>query len=64
MISEQSQQVVLTIDIVDVFNQRHFIDGNKLEMNVSGLKSGTYYIYAVPGKNSKHKSEKIRLLPE
>ena len=62
LISDESREIVRKIDMVEIFINKQFIDGNKVQMKVSDLSRGTYYIYAVPNKNSKLKPEKIRIL--
>lgn len=61
LISEESGQTVRKINLVEVFNNKHFV-GNRTGMNVTDLSRGTYYIYTVPNKNSKLKPEKMRIL--
>lgn len=62
IISEESLQIVRVVDIVDIYNNNRFIEGNKVKVTVSDLNKGTYYIHAIPGKNSKLQFGKMRLL--
>lgn len=62
LISEESGRVVRQMNMVDTFNNNQLIDGKKVRMDVSDLNKGTYYIHAIPNKNSKLEPETIRIV--
>lgn len=62
--SEKSGEAVKFISVTDYFNRKAFKDGNKIELNVTDLPRGTYYLHVYP--NAKHGSEpqKMRMVLE
>ncbi|GGM94430.1 hypothetical protein GCM10010967_29600 [Dyadobacter beijingensis] len=64
LICEQSGRVVRTVNVSEIFKGKQFIEGNKVEINVSDLSRGVYYVHAIPGKTSKLKGESVRILLE
>lgn len=60
--SEGSSKSIKTILIQDIYKNKAFKDGNKVELDVSNLPRGTYYLHVIPGKGQNQQIEKTRIL--
>lgn len=64
LFDEKTMQPVRSVVIKDIFDKKGFREGNKLDLNVSDLPRGTYYLHATRSENSKEVVEKLRLILE
>lgn len=62
--SERSTAPVKSVSLKDTFEQGTFKNGNTIELPVSDLPRGTYYLHIVPQKDSDQKVDKIRIVLE
>lgn len=59
---EKSAKPVHSVVIREVFNGMGFRDGNKLDLDVSGLPRGTYYLHVIRTDKSKEIVEKLKFI--
>ncbi|WP_421825478.1 T9SS type A sorting domain-containing protein [Larkinella sp.] len=59
--SESSTRLVKTISVKDVAEKNTFRDGNKIELGVSDLPRGIYYLHINPNDKQKQEIQKVRI---
>lgn len=64
LFSEKSIVPVRSVAIKEIYDKQRFRDGNKLDINVSDLPRGTYYIHATKSEHLKEKVVKSKLILE
>lgn len=64
LFSEKSIAPVRSVVIKEIYDKRGFREGNKLDLNVSDLPRGTYYLHATKSENLNEKVMKSKLILE
>lgn len=64
LLAESSMSPVKTISVWDYFDKNQFKDGNKILLDVSQLRRGTYYLHVKYDASQENRTEKIRVILE
>ena len=66
VLSENSTNVLRTINVKQVFDKKQFINGNTVMIDAEGLPRGTYYLHVKFGEQTdkKTKIDKLRIILE
>lgn len=62
LFTERSTQSVRSVVIREIFDKKGFREGNKLDLNVSDLPRGTYYLHTTRSENSREVVDKLKVI--
>lgn len=62
LFTETSTQSVRSVVIKEIFDKKGFREGNKLDLNVSDLPRGTYYLHTTRSENSREVVSKLKVI--